>query len=180
MNGTDIAFLAVGVAIVIVVGRLLAYSGRRYIGSAAGTREGSGSAATLVSVVFHLVALGLLAFISALPIGGGEVMSFMMRLGVLLLVLGGVYGIAIAAVARRRQAEITEAAFTGRQRPASLAATPLADPTAPREVPPEAERETAQEPVQPQEPVEQPEPQERTEQPRGPQPRPARRQRDGT
>lgn len=172
MNGTDIAFLAVGVVIVIVVGRLLAYSGRRYIRSAAGARqEGSGSAATLVSVVFHLIALGLLALISVLPAGGDDTQSFMLRIGVLLLVLGGVYGAAIAAVARRRQAEITEAAFTGRERPASLAAPQLSDPdpTAPREVPPEARRQPTDDepPQQPQQPR------------RGPAPRPTRRQ-DGT
>lgn len=169
MNGTDIAFLVVGAVVVVVVGRLLAYSGRRYI-NAADTRAGSGSAATLVSVVFHLIALGLLVLITVLPVGSTETVSFMLRLGVLLLVLGGVYGIAIAAVARRRQAEITEAAFTGRARPASLAAPQLADPdpTAPRDIPPETWQAPADNDAQ-QEPRR-----------RGPEPRPVRRERDGT
>lgn len=110
MNASDVLFLVVGVIVVVVVGQLLAYSGRRYV---AGMQKGSGtgSIAVLTSVVFHLVTLGLLALISVLPIGSTATQSFMLRLGILLLVLGGIYAATLSILSHRRQDAVAEEAI---------------------------------------------------------------------
>lgn len=111
MDRTDIAFLVTGIVIVVVVGRLLALTGRRYVGGAGGAGRNVGSVATLFSIVFHLVTLGVVALIAAVPTGDGMT-SLMVRVGVLLLVLGVVYGVFVGALARRREVAITEAAVS--------------------------------------------------------------------
>lgn len=104
MDTSHAVFLAIGVVIVLVVGRLMVYSGRRYVGdNAPGQRDSAGSAASLVAVLFHLLTLGLVALISVLPFGGDQQQAFLLRLGVLLIVLALVYGITLSLLSRRRE-----------------------------------------------------------------------------
>ncbi|MPY81082.1 MAG: hypothetical protein GEV04_22160 [Actinophytocola sp.] len=111
MDRTDIAFVITGVVIVLIVGQLLSFVGKRYVAGAGGAGSNVGTVATLLSMVFYLVTLGLTALISVLPVGTGA-SSFMLRLGVLLLVLGAAFGVFVGALARRREVAITEAAVT--------------------------------------------------------------------
>lgn len=114
MDRASIVFIVAGIVVVIVVGQLLRFTGRRYVGGAGGAGSNVGSVATLLSTVFHLVTLGLTAIIAVLPFGGAAT-GFVMRLGILLLVVGGVYGLFVGALARRREVAITEAAVTDPQ-----------------------------------------------------------------
>lgn len=103
MDSERIVFLIVGVVVVFLVGQLIVQSGRRYIASASTQRRGAAAGANLVAVLFHLATLGLVALISVLPLGGPADQRFLLRLGILLLVLAGVYGLALALLNRRRE-----------------------------------------------------------------------------
>lgn len=108
MDSERILFLVVGVAVVIVVGRLTIHSGRHYVADAA-RRRGAASGANLVAVLFHLATLGVVALIAVLPLGGAADQRFLVRTGILLLILAAVYGITLALLNRRReQAMVTE------------------------------------------------------------------------
>jgi hypothetical protein len=107
VDNERIIFLIVGVVIVVAVGRLLARGGRRYLAnSAPAQRTSAGSSASLVTVLFHLLTLGLVALLAVLPIGGSAQESLLVRVGVLLIALAAVYGIALGLLSRRRQEAI--------------------------------------------------------------------------
>lgn len=110
MDAAGWVFIVAGIVVVFVVGRLLALTGRRYVGGAGGGGDNVGSVATLLSIVFHLVTLGIVALIATFP--GEGVKGFLVRLGVLLLLVGLVYGIFVGVLARRREVAITEAAVS--------------------------------------------------------------------
>lgn len=116
MRPGDIIFLVIGVIVVAVVGQLLAYSGRRYVGGRTKQHSGAGSVAILASVVFHLVTLGLLALIAVLPIGGTPAQSVMLRIGILLLTLGVVYGATLGILSHKREDAMVEAAIWEKRR----------------------------------------------------------------
>jgi hypothetical protein len=108
MDPERILFLVVGVVVVLIVGRLTVRSGRRYVAEDA-RRRGAASGASLVAVLFHLATLGVVALIAVLPLGGAAAERFLVRTGILLLILAAVYGITLALLNRRReQAMVTE------------------------------------------------------------------------
>lgn len=109
MDATTIVFVAAGIVLVLVVGQLLRRTGRRYVGGAGGAGSDVGTVATLLSTVFHLVTLGITALVAAVPVGEG-VSGFLVRFGILLLVVGVVFGVFVGILARRREVAITEAA----------------------------------------------------------------------
>lgn len=95
MDSQRVMFVVIGVLIVIAAGQLLAMSGRRHLGSAAG------SAAVLVSVLFHVVTLGVVALLTVLPFSGSVDGGLVLRLGVLLIALAIVFGVTIVLLSRR-------------------------------------------------------------------------------
>jgi hypothetical protein len=102
-------YLVAGVAAVVIVGRLLAYSGKRYLAGASVApreRESAGSVALLVSMLFHLVTLGLLALLAAIPFGGSQTQVFLVRIGLLLMLVAVAYAIALRMLTRRKQEEV--------------------------------------------------------------------------
>lgn len=111
MHWADLAFIGTGILIVVVVGRLLAYSGRRYVGGAGGAGKGVGSIATLLSVVFHLVTLGLVALLTAIPMSNGP-RGYLIKVGFLCVLLGLIYAAAVGVLARRREVAVTESALS--------------------------------------------------------------------
>ena len=101
-------YLVAGVVAIVVVGRLLAYSGKRYLAGAqvaSRERESAGSAALLVSMLFHLVTLGLVALLAAISFGGDQTQVFLVRIGVLLMLVAAAYAIALRMLTRRKQEE---------------------------------------------------------------------------
>jgi hypothetical protein len=104
MDSEQILFIVVGVVIVFGVGQLLIRSGRRYLaGSAPGEKASAGPAASLVAALFHLLTLGVVALISVLSIGSDAQTRFLVQVGVFLVVLAGVYAVALVQINRRRE-----------------------------------------------------------------------------
>jgi hypothetical protein len=106
-----VVFLVVGAALVFVDGQLIRRSGTTYLRSTAGD-SAADSVNQLVTVVFHLAALGLLALISVVPMDlGSAPETVVARIGILLLVLAAAHGITISTLGRirtRRQSQLLQ------------------------------------------------------------------------
>lgn len=105
--------LAVSVALTFLVGRLLVTAGQPFLQEVFADRAVPRSVNLLLSVLFHLVTLGVLAVVSVIPFDAGAPLQTMVaKLGVVLLVLGVAYGISMLVLiqvrARRRADQISE------------------------------------------------------------------------
>jgi hypothetical protein len=115
VDNERVVFLVIGVLIVVAVGQLLSMSGRRYLANAAPSeRQSSGSAATLVAVLFHLMTLGIVALLAVVPFGGSPEVGLLFRLGVLLLALALVFGVTLTLLSQRRQEALATEIEAGR------------------------------------------------------------------
>lgn len=101
MDSERILFIVVGAAIVFAVGQLLVRAGKRYLAPA--EKGAAGPAASLVAVLFHLLTLGIVVLLSVTSIGGDSENRFLIQLGIFLIVLAAVYGIALMQINRRRE-----------------------------------------------------------------------------
>lgn len=106
MDNQRMLFLVIGVLIVIAAGQLLVMSGRRYLAPA------SGSAATLVVVLFHVVTLGIVALLTVISFGGSADVGLLVRLGILLVALALVYGATMTLLSRRHRSGPTTVSST--------------------------------------------------------------------
>ena len=100
--------LVTGVIIAVVVGQLLRRVGYDYLRSAYAGDELTTSLNHLLLTLFHLFALGLVGVVStAVPWGLTGVQLIVTKTGLIMLVLGGVYGLTVLALAlaRRRRRE---------------------------------------------------------------------------
>lgn len=96
-------FLVVGVLLVFIDGQLLRRSGTTYLKAVYPDVPIADSVNQLITVLFHLVGLGVLALISAINLDAGAGLeSLVVRLGILLLVLALAHGITIWALAKLR------------------------------------------------------------------------------
>lgn len=106
--------LAVSVVLTFGVGRLLVTAGEPFLQEVFHDEKVTRSVNLLLSVLFHLITLGVLAIISVADLGDPTqpLQRFVVRLGVVLLVLGIAYGISMLVLIRvrdRRKAdEISE------------------------------------------------------------------------
>lgn len=117
MDSERVLFIIVGVVIVVGVGQLLIHSGRRYLaGSAPAESAAAGPAASLVAVLFHLLTFGIVVLLSIVSVGGTTQIRFLVQLGVLLIVLAGVYGVALTQLNRRKDEALVEAELRADQR----------------------------------------------------------------
>jgi hypothetical protein len=95
--------VVIGVAVALVVGQLLRRIGFDFL---AEVYEDQGTARALnhlLVTLFHLIALGLLCLVStANPRGLDGIQLVVTRTGIVLLVLGGVYGLTVLALTRAR------------------------------------------------------------------------------
>jgi hypothetical protein len=100
-----IAFLVVGVLLVVIDGQLILRSGRTYLREAYGEEGAAATSITrLVVILFHLIVLGLLALISTISVGGADVLPrIVTKLGVVLLLLALAHGATIAILTRIRE-----------------------------------------------------------------------------
>jgi hypothetical protein len=108
-----ILLLVVAVVLTFVVGRLLVNAGEPFLLEVFHDRKVTRSVNLLLSVLFHLVTLGVLAIVSVIDFdAGGVLQTFIARLGVVLLILGIAYGVSMLVLIRiraaRRASEITE------------------------------------------------------------------------
>jgi protein-S-isoprenylcysteine O-methyltransferase Ste14 len=105
--------LAIAVALTFLVGRILLASGEPFLEEVFRDKDVARSVNRLLSVLFHLVTLGVLAIVSALPPPvEGELQGLIARTGVVLLIVGIAYGVSMLVLIkireRRRAAEIQE------------------------------------------------------------------------
>jgi hypothetical protein len=115
-----VAFLVLGVVLVAIDGAVVYRSGRAYLNEAYRDPRASRSMVQLVTVLFHLVVLGLLALISTIDIDtGSQVQNVVLKLGVVLLVLGAAHAATMTILShirdRLRDDQITDDLVEQRQ-----------------------------------------------------------------
>ncbi|HEY3712440.1 MAG TPA: hypothetical protein VGL64_23890 [Amycolatopsis sp.] len=109
-----LSFLAVGIVLVLIDGQVIHRSGRGYLESSYGDPGAGTSMTRLVTVLFHLVALGLLALLSTIPLGDSDLPGVVGRLGALLLVLAIIHAVTLGALSRIRGEQVGEAVVNRR------------------------------------------------------------------
>ena len=103
-----LSFLVIGVVLVLIDGQIIYRSGRRYLENSYGDPAAGASMTRLVTVLFHLATLGVLALVSTIDIGG-DLTGVVARVGVLLLILALAHAITLAALGRIRGEQEAEA-----------------------------------------------------------------------
>lgn len=108
-----LTLLAIAVVLTLVVGRILLASGEPFLQEVFRDDDVGRSVNRLLSVLFHLVTLGVLAIVSAIPVPVQDpVQSLVVRIGVAMLIVGAAYGISMLVLLkireRRRATEIQE------------------------------------------------------------------------
>lgn len=112
-TATTLILLAIAVVLTLVVGRILLASGEPFLQEVFRDDDVGRSVNRLLSVLFHLVTLGVLTIVAALPVPVQDpFQALIVRTGVVLLIVGAAYGISMLVLLkireRRRAAEIQE------------------------------------------------------------------------
>jgi hypothetical protein len=95
--------VVVGIIITMVVGQLLLRVGYDFLVEVYEDRTLATSLNYLLVTLFHLIALGLVGIVStANPIGLNGIQLIITRIGFILLILGGVYGLTVLALTTAR------------------------------------------------------------------------------
>jgi hypothetical protein len=104
-SNSYVAFLVIGTILVLVDGQIIYRNGRRFLQQATPNAPAE-SLTKLVSVLFHLGTLGVLALLSTIDLpSDNPTQGIVLRLGIILLVLGVAHWIAVASLARIRDRE---------------------------------------------------------------------------
>jgi hypothetical protein len=104
LDAQYITLLVVSIALTFLVGRLLITAGEPFLQEVFQDQRVTRSVNLLLSVLFHLITLGVLAIISGIDLGPAEPLQrFVARLGVVLLVLGVAYGVSMLVLIRIRE-----------------------------------------------------------------------------
>jgi hypothetical protein len=99
-----IVLLVVALALTFLVGRLLVTAGEPFLNEVFNDRKVTRSVNLLLSVLFHLITLGVLAIVSVIDFtSDNPLQTFVVRLGVVLLILGVAYGISMLVLIRIRE-----------------------------------------------------------------------------
>jgi hypothetical protein len=131
-----ITLLVVAVALTFLVGRLLVTAGEPFLQEVFEDTKVTRSVNMLLSVLFHLITLGVLAIITVIDFASDmePLQQFVVKLGVVLLILGIAYGISMLVLIRvrerRRATQISEQVqerLAERGSPAVV--RPIVDPT---------------------------------------------------
>jgi ABC-type multidrug transport system fused ATPase/permease subunit len=135
-----ITLLVVAIVLTFLVGRLLVTAGEPFLQEVFQERSVTRSVNLLLSVLFHLITLGVLAIITVIDFASDmePLQQFVVKLGVVLLILGIAYGISMLVLIRvrerRRAAQISEEV---QERLAERAAPrTVVDPTLPPSIQP--------------------------------------------
>lgn len=112
-TGGYIALVIIGVLITVGVGQLLFRSGEPFLEEVFQNKDSARSLNRLLSVLFHLLTLAVLAMISIVdvPSDTGVVQTVVFKIGVVLLIVAIAYGISMLVLLRirerRRQAAVS-------------------------------------------------------------------------
>ena len=114
-SNSYVAFLVIGVLLVLIDGQIIYRNGRRFLQQATPNAPAT-SLTTLVSVLFHLGTLGVLMLLSTIDLpADNQTEGLVVRLGIVLLVLGLAHWIAVSALSRIREREEYEEVTAERQ-----------------------------------------------------------------
>lgn len=114
-TGMYVTLLVVAIVLTFLVGRLLVTAGEPFLQEVFQDTSVTRSVNLLLSVLFHLITLGVLAIISVVDIAAGQepLQTFIVKLGVVLIVLGVAYGVSMLVLIRvrerRRADQVSEA-----------------------------------------------------------------------
>ena len=108
-----ITLLVISVAITIAVGRVLVMSGEPFLQEVFEDEKVTRSVNRLLSVLFHLITIGVLTIISVWQIDvGSQLQNMVVKIGIVLIVLGIAYGVSMLVLIRirerRRASQIAE------------------------------------------------------------------------
>jgi hypothetical protein len=102
-NSSYVMFLILGTALVFADGQIIYRSGLRYLANSFGDGGSARSMARLVSVLFHLAMLGILALISTFDVpASGPLQEVVVRLGVVLVLIAIGHAVTISVLTRIR------------------------------------------------------------------------------
>lgn len=114
-SNSYVVFLVIGTMLVLIDGQIIYRNGRRFLQQATPNAPAK-SLTTLVSVLFHLGTLGVLALLSTIDFPtDNETEGIVLRMGIILLVLGLAHWIAVSALGRIREREEYEEVTAERQ-----------------------------------------------------------------
>lgn len=117
-TGTYLLIVTIGFILTLVVGQILMRAGRGFLVDVFDSEETANSTTNLLGVLFHLVALGILATASTwqpIPVEG-TVQLIVTQLGGVLLTLGILHGLTLLLLARvrnRRRSQTLEESISG-------------------------------------------------------------------
>ena len=108
-----ITLLVISVAVTLLVGRLLVMSGQPFLQEVFQDEKVTTSVNRLLSVLFHLITIGVLTMISVWTLDiGTQLQNMVVKIGMVLIVLGIAYGISMLVLIRirerRRASQIAE------------------------------------------------------------------------
>ena len=99
-----ITLLVISIIITIAVGRVLVTSGQPFLQEVFQDEKVTTSVNRLLSVLFHLITIGVLTMISVWSIDvGTQLQNMVVKLGIVLIVLGIAYGISMLVLIRIRE-----------------------------------------------------------------------------
>ena len=133
-NSSYLMFLLLGTALVFADGQIIYRSGMRYLANSFGDRGSGRSMARLVSVLFHLAMLGILALISTLDVpANGPLQEVVVRLGVVLVILAIGHAVSISVLTRLRDRLDVENVTKARMEHSEEYREPMITPAYPEE-----------------------------------------------
>jgi hypothetical protein len=108
-----ITLLVISIAITLLVGRVLVMSGQPFLQEVFQDEKVTSSVNRLLSVLFHLITIGVLTIISVWTLDvGTQLQNMVVKIGIVLIVLGIAYGISMLVLIRirerRRASQISE------------------------------------------------------------------------
>lgn len=132
-TGQYIVFLVIAVALTLSVGRLLFTSGEPFLEEVFQKKETARSTNLLLTVLFHLLTLGVLALMSTIDVPvDGVVQTIVTKLGIVLVVVGIAYGVSMLVLLRIRERRRSATVSTNvQQRMAEQNRRPTTDPVPP-------------------------------------------------
>jgi len=99
-----LTLLVISVAITIAVGRVLVMSGEPFLQEVFQDEQVTRSVNRLLSVLFHLITIGVLTIISVWSVDvGSQLQNMVVKLGIVLIVLGIAYGVSMLVLIRIRE-----------------------------------------------------------------------------
>ncbi|NMH98969.1 hypothetical protein [Pseudonocardia acidicola] len=129
-----LVFLVIAVGLTIGVGRVLFMSGEPFLEEVFQNKDTARSLNMLLTVLFHLLTLGVLAIISTIDVPvEGLIQTMVTKFGVVLVVVGIAYGVSMLVLLRIRERRRAAAISAGvQQRIAEQNRKPATDPVPPK------------------------------------------------